>query len=228
MTLSLPSLGWDEEFDTAYRDHERPDQWPARVSQAESGVCQLLAADGAGRASVAGPLLAAAAANPCALPCLGDWVVVRGWPDGRATIEAVLPRRNTLHLAGSGTPPARVANLDLVAVLTPAGSPPDAVTVDRLCTSGVIGHPPRIVVLATPAELRALAGVGRTVGVVGASAVARAALCELTGTAVLGAGALFPLPGGGAVVAVDLAGAVAAPAAIFGRAGSRPVLRRRA
>jgi ribosome biogenesis GTPase len=244
MTLSLPSLGWDEDFDAAYRGHHRRDRWPARVSRAEPGVCQVLAADGAGRASLAGSLLAAAAGDPMALPCAGDWVVVQAWPDGRATIDAVLRRRNVLHLSCSGSRLARLANIDRVAVVAPAGSLSDAATPACLHTIGVAGPPPEVVVLgddAQLAELRSYAAAGRTVGVL-QTLVGRsfsAVFSVLGGATPLSGGALLPLPGGGAVVTVDLTattaavplGSVAAPlgpAAVAGRGRSRPVTRRRA
>ncbi len=55
------------------------------------------------RATFSGALLAAGAADPVSTPCVGDWIAVRLWTDGRITAEAVLPRR-TAFVRGSVTP----------------------------------------------------------------------------------------------------------------------------
>src|SRR5262245_43416616 len=102
MTFDLSSLGWDDDFASAYARFDCPDHRPARVARVDRGVCSILSATGAGRASTGGALLAAAAADPVSLPCAGDWVVVRTWPDVRTTIEAVLPRRTAVVRATAG------------------------------------------------------------------------------------------------------------------------------
>ena len=84
----------------------------ARVSRVDRGACDALAADGPLRAD----LLRRAARRPAPptrsrTPCVGDWVAVRAWSDGRVTAEAVLPRRTAFvraarharHLARPGT-----------------------------------------------------------------------------------------------------------------------------
>src|SRR5262245_25177540 len=96
MTFDLTALGWDDEFAASYRPYARPDQRPARVTRVDRGVCTVLASAGPERASVAGGLLNDALRNPIALPCTGDWVVLRDWPDQRTTVEAVLPRRTAV------------------------------------------------------------------------------------------------------------------------------------
>ena len=81
MTFELPSLGWDDDFAAAYARFDWSDARPARVTRVDRGICTALATDGPLRAGVGGGLLAAAARDPVALPCAGDWVVVRGWPE---------------------------------------------------------------------------------------------------------------------------------------------------
>jgi ribosome biogenesis GTPase len=248
MTLSLPSLGWDDRFAARYRRHDRPGCRAARVSWAEPGVCRLLDADGVGRASVGGVLLARAAADPAALPCPGDWVVVQEWPDGRSTLEAVLPRHNLLCLATAGERPVRIANLDTVAVVVAPGGAPTPATVASLRSSGVAGTAPVVEVLGADASgldrLRALASVGRTVGLVDDSAptpsrgaagkaprrAARSLLSALAGVDLLPARGLLALPGGGTALLVEFTGgpAAAAPLPVVGRADARTVARRRA
>jgi ribosome biogenesis GTPase len=136
MTLDLVSLGWDVSIATAFAGMSREgNDQPGRVARVDRGVCTVLCAGGAVRASLAGTVLAAAAADPSRLPCAGDWVVVRTWPDARITIEAVLPRRTvivrrTADKDASGQ--ALAANVDAVAVVEPMHPAPDESHVERL------------------------------------------------------------------------------------------------
>jgi ribosome biogenesis GTPase len=84
---------------------------------------------------VAGALLSAAGADPEALPCAGDWVVVLTWPDRRVTAEAVLPRRTALVRRAAGrasTGQVLAANLDTAAVVESIDPAPDLNRVERL------------------------------------------------------------------------------------------------
>jgi hypothetical protein len=179
---TLRRLGWDAHLDDAYRRHRRPGHWPARVSRVDRGVCTLLGAGGVRRASVAGHLLAAAARDRSRLPCPGDWVVVRTWPDERWTIEAVLPRRSTVWQTSRLGPVA--SNVDVMVMVDKSRcADPDLVR-----------------------DLRTLVAAGRTVGLLGADAAERGRLVtKLAGTDVLlpATDALVPLPGGGAAIATD-------------------------
>jgi ribosome biogenesis GTPase len=135
MTFDLSTLGWDTGFRTAYARYARPDHRPARVVRVDRGVCTAICADGPHRVTVGGGLLAAAAQDATRLPGTGDWVVVRRWPDGRATIEAVLPRRTAIVRATAGKeslPQVLAANVDSVAVVAPIDPEPDPATVERL------------------------------------------------------------------------------------------------
>src|SRR5258705_8308775 len=118
MKLNLPSLGWDEYFLAAYRRHDRPDQEPARVTTVDQGIYGLLTATGPARASIGGGLLAAASLDRRRVPCAGDWVVLRGWPDERTTLEAVLPRRTKCF--PDWLTEIRLANVDTLALVIPA------------------------------------------------------------------------------------------------------------
>src|SRR5258706_11658569 len=97
MTFDLASLGWDAEFASVYARFAGPEYGPgyrpARVARVDRGVCTVFAATGTDRASLGAGLLIAAARDARRLPCVGDWVAVRTWPDRRVTVEAVLPRR---------------------------------------------------------------------------------------------------------------------------------------
>src|SRR5256885_6325265 len=93
MKFDMVALGWDAAFATAYHPFDRPDHRPARVTRVDRGVYSLLTAAGAARAGLGGAVLAQVARDPLAVPCTGDWVVLRSWCDQRTTIEAgVTPR----------------------------------------------------------------------------------------------------------------------------------------
>jgi ribosome biogenesis GTPase len=135
MTYDLSLLGWDDGFAAAYAPLDRADSAPARVLRADLGVCTVLGAGGVGRASLAGSVLLGAARTPGTLPCAGDWVVVRRWPDRRSTVEVVLPRRTALigptgDRAAGG--PVLAANMDVVAVIAPSSADPDLEEIERL------------------------------------------------------------------------------------------------
>jgi len=135
MTYDLSQLGWDDFFASAYRPLDRSDSLPARVLRADRGVCTVLGAGGVLRATPAGNVLINAAGDPARLPCAGDWVVVRRWPDRRTTIECVLPRRTTLirRTADKDSSGQVLAvNMDTVAVVEPVHPAPDDARVERL------------------------------------------------------------------------------------------------
>jgi ribosome biogenesis GTPase / thiamine phosphate phosphatase len=135
MSHELSQLGWDETFASAYRRFDRPDATPARVLRADRGVCTALAADGVTRATLAGSVLLGAAHDPINLPCAGDWVVLRRWPDRRVTVEVVLPRRTALIRRTSdkdATGQLLAANMDTVAVVEPIHPEPNDARIERL------------------------------------------------------------------------------------------------
>jgi ribosome biogenesis GTPase len=135
MSHDLSQLGWDDFFVSGYQPFDRSDAAPGRVLRADRGVCTVLAADGVTRASLAGGVLLGAANDPVNLPCAGDWVVLRRWPDRRVTIEAVLPRRTALIRRTSdkdATGQLLAANMDTVAVVEPIHPDPDDARVERL------------------------------------------------------------------------------------------------
>ncbi|WP_213455351.1 ribosome small subunit-dependent GTPase A [Rhizomonospora bruguierae] len=136
MTFDLASLGWDASFAAGHRNLDQPDHRVGRVSRVDRGVCSVLAAEGAPvRASLGGPLLVAAGRDPVWLPCAGDWVVLRDWPDGRVTAEAVLPRRTAIVRRTAdkdSTGQVLAANADGAAVVEPMDPAPDVARVERL------------------------------------------------------------------------------------------------
>ena len=139
MTPDLASLGWDASFAAAYSELAHTDtdihQRPGRVVRADRGVCTVLTEAGVVRASLAGAVLSAAGRDPVALPCTGDWVVVRTWPDQRVTAEAVLPRRSAVVRRTAdkdATGQVLAANVDAAAVVEPIDPAPDLGRIERL------------------------------------------------------------------------------------------------
>ncbi|MEV6350919.1 ribosome small subunit-dependent GTPase A [Actinoplanes sp. NPDC051851] len=135
MSYDLSQLGWDETFASSYRPYDRSDAAPGRVLRADRGVCTVLTAAGVTRASLGGNALLEGAHDPARLPCAGDWVVLRHWPDRRTTLELVLPRRTALirrtaDKDSSGQ--VLAANMDTVAVVEPIHPEPDDARVERL------------------------------------------------------------------------------------------------
>lgn len=134
MTVDLAFLGWDASLAAAYPGRG-DDHRPGRVLRADRGVCTVLAADGTVRASLGGAVLVAAARDAVHLPCAGDWVVLRDWPDRRVTVEAVLPRRTavvrrTADKDSSGQ--VLAANVDVAVVIEPLHPEPDVARIERL------------------------------------------------------------------------------------------------
>lgn len=132
MDIDLASLGWDAALLVG---RLRPDQRPGRVIRVDRGVCTVLGAGGAIRASLAGSVLGRAARDPAVLPCAGDWVLVRTWPDARLTVESVLPRRTAIVRRSTekgSTGQVLAANLDTAAVVEPMHPAPELARIERL------------------------------------------------------------------------------------------------
>jgi ribosome biogenesis GTPase len=135
MTFDLASLGWDATFVSAYARFDLNEHRPGRVARTDRGVCTVLTEHGPVRASLAGAMLSVSAADQAALPCAGDWVVVRTWPDERITIEAVLPRRTAIIRRTAdkdSVGQVLAANLDTAAVVEPIDPAPDLGRIERL------------------------------------------------------------------------------------------------
>ncbi len=101
----------------------------------DRGLAEVLTEGGLLRAGFSGELLAEIARDPVAAACTGDWVVVRGWPDHRHTIDRVLPRRTAVVRATAGRDShgqVLCANADHVAVVVALHPDPVLARVERL------------------------------------------------------------------------------------------------
>jgi ribosome biogenesis GTPase len=222
MSYHLSQLGWDDRFASLYSRWDRSDTTPGRVLRADRGVCTVLTETGVTRATLGGSVMVDAARDPALLPCSGDWVVLRHWPDRRTTLELVLPRRTTLirrtaDKDSSGQ--VLAANMDTVAVVEPIHPEPDDARVERLLAlAWESGADPLLVLTKTDTsrdpgaiarqlgelapgvpvlpvsvqrgagldELRAYAGPGRTLALLGRSGAGKSTLANaLAGTTVM-------------------------------------------
>ncbi|BCY06717.1 ribosome small subunit-dependent GTPase A [Actinoplanes sp. L3-i22] len=164
MSFDLSQLGWDETFASSFRRYDRSDTVPGRVLRADRGVSTVLTANGVTRAGLGGGALLEAARDPSRLPCAGDWVVLRNWPDRRVTLELVLPRRTTLirrtaDKDSSGQ--VLAANMDTVAVVEPIFPEPSDARVERLLALAWESGADPVVVLTKSDTTRAPEAVAR-------------------------------------------------------------------
>lgn len=135
MTFDLASLGWDADFAAAYARSNVPGQRPARVIRVDRGIATVISSAGTERASLGGAHLLRVSRDPIVLPCAGDWVVVRTWPDRRVTLESVLPRRTQVVRANANAESrgqVLAANIDVAAVIEPLDPSPDLGRIERL------------------------------------------------------------------------------------------------
>ena len=114
----LAALGFDKAWMDTFAPFHAAGMLAGRVCSLDRSAVDAVGADGPVRATFGGGILQLIADDPVAGPCTGDWVALRAWPDGRSTLEAILPRRTTLGRGaawrGRGQPVA--ANVDLVLV----------------------------------------------------------------------------------------------------------------
>lgn len=134
--LDLTALGWDDAWRASASAYPEECQ-PGRIARVDRGLCTVLSESGAVRASWGSDLLDDVATDTTATPCTGDWALVRDWPDGPTTVEAVLPRRTAIvRAAAAGTSHGQVlaANVDIVAAVVALHPEPDLGRLERLLT----------------------------------------------------------------------------------------------
>lgn len=133
--LDLASLGWDAGRQADFTPYASQSLDPGRVSRVDRSAYDVVIADGTLRATGGGAVLSAGAAEPGSLPCVGDWVAVRRWPDGRATVEVVMQRR-TAFVRLTVTPGVSrgqvlAANVDVALVVEGLLPEPDLGRIER-------------------------------------------------------------------------------------------------
>ena len=148
--MSLHSLGWDSSFAEAFEPYEREGHVAGRVAAQHRGAYEVLTESGSVTARPAGGLVHAA--EPGALPAVGDWVALHVPADGHAIVRAVLPRRTQfVRKAASGTAnrtehQVLAANVDTAFLVSALGSDFNVRRVERyVATAWESGGEPVIV-----------------------------------------------------------------------------------
>ncbi|WP_184616921.1 ribosome small subunit-dependent GTPase A [Sphaerisporangium krabiense] len=158
----LSSLGWNESFAA-----DLPaGAVPARVARVDRGAAEVITSGGHLQAVYSAPLRRAAAEDPVALPCVGDWAALTLLAEGRHELASLLPRRTAFvrggvrrdsrgGLSGDSQGQVLAANVDVVFVAEPSvhgGDFADLGRVERLLAlAWESGAQP--VVLITKADL---------------------------------------------------------------------------
>lgn len=113
----LESIGYEPEMATWA---VAADATLGRVVRVDRGLASVLTEDGPRRVSYGAQLLAEIAVDPSEAPSVGDWCVLREWPDRRTTVERLLPRRTAVERATAGKAShsqVLCTNVDLVAAV---------------------------------------------------------------------------------------------------------------
>jgi ribosome biogenesis GTPase len=155
---ALAELGWDAGWKSEFEHHWADELVPARVAAQHRGTYDVLTAAGEARARISGRLRHEAEL-PGDLPVVGDWVALAEDEPGRATINAVLPRRTKVsrlaaHDPGSDLAREQVvaANVDVIFITTSLAEEPDLRMLERyLALAWESGARP--VILLTKADL---------------------------------------------------------------------------
>lgn len=118
--MKLTEYGWDDRFDTAFREQSADDRVPVRISLQVKGRYLALTDIGEIPAEPTGRLMYDAVSSND-LPVVGDWVVatILDETSPRALIHAVLPRHNLLARKEPGKRAVAqplAANVDIVLV----------------------------------------------------------------------------------------------------------------
>jgi ribosome biogenesis GTPase len=100
----LTDLGWTDALATTFAPHAADGLVPARVSVAYGATFRVVTAEGEFLADSTGKMRHEAQGRRD-LPAVGDWVAVRTTTaaGGRATIQAILPRKSVFSRKAAGT-----------------------------------------------------------------------------------------------------------------------------
>ena len=111
---ALSALGWDDAWQDLFGSHRDAGLVPGRVAVQHRGEWDVLTEDGEVRARVPGRLRHEAGST-ADLPVVGDWVALREPANGRATIQAVLPRRTRFSRRAAHDPGSQATREQVVA-----------------------------------------------------------------------------------------------------------------
>jgi ribosome biogenesis GTPase len=117
----LSTLGWDDEWATAFAPFAAEGLLPGRVAREHRGLYRVFTEPGEAVASPAGRLRLDARSR-IDLPAVGDWVALRGeTATARAVVQAVVPRRSAFVRRAAGDETAEqvvAANVDSVLLVS--------------------------------------------------------------------------------------------------------------
>ncbi|MFI6708237.1 ribosome small subunit-dependent GTPase A [Nonomuraea sp. NPDC050478] len=139
MSYDLSLLGW-----TDSRAAELPsDTVPGRVSRVDRGAAEVVTSAGRHHARYGARVRRASAADPVALPCVGDWAALKPLPAGDYELVELLPRTTAFvrggvsrdsrgGLSGDGQGQVLAANVDIVFVAEPSMHATDLADLGRV------------------------------------------------------------------------------------------------
>ncbi|WP_182874222.1 ribosome small subunit-dependent GTPase A [Microbispora sp. H10670] len=142
MSYELSLLGWHDDLAESLPDLPGG-AVPGRVARVDRGAAEVVAAGGTHHARLSARVRRAAAADPLALPCVGDWVALTPLAEGRHELAEVLPRRTAFvrggvsrdsrgGLSGDGQGQVLAANVDVVFVAEPSMHADDFADLGRI------------------------------------------------------------------------------------------------
>jgi ribosome biogenesis GTPase / thiamine phosphate phosphatase len=111
----LQTLGWDDDWQAAFDEHEAAGRIPGRVAVQHRGAYDVLTQEGETRARLPGRARRDAE-SLADLPVVGDWVALEPASGGEApVIRAVLPRRTKFSRLAAHDPGSDVTREQVVA-----------------------------------------------------------------------------------------------------------------
>ncbi|MEW9530334.1 ribosome small subunit-dependent GTPase A [Microbispora sp. NPDC049125] len=139
MSYDLSLLGWHDGLAALLPEGTVP----ARVARVDRGAAEVLAADGEHQVRYGARVRRSAAADPVALPCVGDWAALTWLDEGRYELAEVLPRGSAFvrggvgrvsrgGLSGDGQGQVLAANVDVVFVAEPSMHSTDFADLGRI------------------------------------------------------------------------------------------------
>jgi len=164
--LSLSDLGWNAHFEEHFAPHGAEGLVPGRVAAEHRGAYALYTPEGDCWAELAGRLRHEAVGRDD-LPAVGDWVALQPVPEGRAVVQAVLPRLTKFSRTAASDQQrlsgeqVLAANVDTVFLVSSLNRDLNARRIERyLVTAWESGAAPAIVLnkadLCDPPERAAL------------------------------------------------------------------------
>ncbi len=187
--MALNEYGWDEGLERAFAPFRAGGLVPGRVIKQARDLSTLVTAGGELDAEVSGKFRHQAV-NHADYPVVGDWAALEPAGDGRALIQAILPRRSafTRKVAGEVVEAqVAAANIDTVFLVSGLDGDFNLRRIERYlataCSSGAAA-----VIVLNKADLRPdladiiaeVAGIAPGVPVVAASALAAGGLKDIT------------------------------------------------